>query len=163
MAQAFMINDGIRCNRITVALLTAGILAVLPGCRGETKPKLVPVKGTVIFRDKPLANAQVSFFAKGASLPGIGKTNDAGEFQLSVIAGDSKITVVVPDSESNMTTPDPSKIAKGEAVQYPGMNEGDKKKTTSTPLPKVYSDMLNTPLNWTVKPEGDLNVKLELK
>lgn len=155
--------------RVAVWLMTA-VLMILPGCGGaDTKPKPVPVKGVVTLRGKPLANARVSFYSTGASMPASGETNDAGEFTLTMFAkgdgalvGENKVTVVSLGGDSGgMTVPDPTKMAKGE-IQPPAVADRPKTSETSE-IPKVYSAASSTPVTWKVKPEGDPNVKLELK
>ena len=162
----------LRCRSGFVAcLFMAAVTLAMPGCGGGSlaRPTPVPVKGTVIFRGNPLPNARVSFFAKGAPMPAVGDTNEAGEFELSMygkgdgaLVGENKVTVISLSSGDGPTVPDPAKIASGEAS--PGLTakvEGEKK--GGVVLPKVYGDSSNTPLIVTVKPEGETGVKLELK
>lgn len=164
------IGIGLRCQ-IGLCLMTVGLLVFLPGCSPrDTRPKPVPVKGIVTLRGKPLAKAQVNFFAKGASMPASGESNDAGEFELTMFAkgdgalvGENKVTVVsLGGGSGGITTPDPTKIAKGDAQQLPDASI-PQVQSGADAIPKVYSIVSQTPLTWTVKPEGNSDVKLELK
>lgn len=162
----------VRRVRLT-GFLVLGIAIVASGCGAGSKPQPVPVKGSVVFRGKPLANARVTFFAKGAPVPAIGDTNDSGEFELSMygkgdgaLVGENKVTVSLLPSASNAESalpPDPTKIASGTATLPKEMRIGTGKKKEVSALPALYSDSTNTPLTWTVKPEGSSDVKLELK
>jgi len=170
MVLGFAANGCGRRVGVTMLLVISGAL-LLPGCGGEpARPKPVPVKGSVTFRGKPLANARVTFFAKGAPMPAVGDTNDAGEFELSTygkgdgaIVGENKVTVVSLSSGSGGMMPDPTKVASGEGAlpgkaEIKGSDGGG-----GVTIPKLYGDSSNTPLTWTVKPEGETSVKLELK
>ena len=153
-----------QCRFATVAVV-AGLLS-LPGCGGNKTPalKMASVKGVVLFREKPLAKARVTFYAKGAPTPVMGDTNDAGEFELKggAVVGENKVTVVSLGAASGSSyMPDPSKVGTPEVA--PLSAERPKQDGGGVELPKLYGDAINTPLNWTVKPEGDLSVKLELK
>lgn len=141
----------------------------LSGCGPKAPPKPVPVKGTVVFRGKPLANARVSFYGPGAPLPASGDTNDNGEFVLTMykdgdgaLVGENKVTVIsLPKSGGALASPpDPTKIAKGEVD--PGANAKIPKAGPDI-IPKVYGDLAHTTLVWTVKPEGETSAKIELK
>jgi hypothetical protein len=171
MAQRLMATSRVRRGAVLACLMISASV-FLAGCgKREKIQKPVPVKGVVLFKGKPLANAQVNFIASGASMPSTGRTNDAGEFELTMfktgdgaLEGVNKVTVAVHSAEQNiMATPDPLKLATGKAENLPDLtqrrkNEADPK----TIIPKIYSDTVNSPLSWTVKPGGDSSVKLEL-
>lgn len=155
------------------ALLVLGGVMLLPGCGGEpARPKPVPVKGTVTFRGKPLANARVMFWGEKAPMPAVGDTNDAGEFELSMygkgdgaLAGPNKVTVVSLASSQNAgggVMPDATKLATG-AETLPLEAKVANESKSGIVIPKMYGDSSNTTLTWTVKPEGETDVKLELK
>jgi hypothetical protein len=161
----------VRQVRLT-GFLCLGLAVIASGCGDSGAPKVVPVKGTVVFRGKPLANARVTFYAKGAPIPAVGDTNDAGEFELTTyakgdgaVAGENKVTVSLLPSASGSSAlpPDPTKIASGTATLPKEMTIGTGNKKEVSALPTLYSDSTNTPLAWTVNPEGSPDVKLELK
>lgn len=164
-----------RGGRASAAMFLLAVAALLlPGCGGDTRPKTVPVKGTVTFRGKPLANARVTFYGAKAPMPAVGDTNENGEFELSMygkgdgaLAGENKVTVTMLTAGGGagaMMPLDPTKMATGGSQDLPLKAEvprdGGKQAVT---LPKVYGDSSNTPLVEQVGPEGNLNVKLELK
>lgn len=165
-------GGSVRRDRLT-ELLVLSVAILMSGCGGAAKPQPVPVKGTVVFRGKPLANARVTFFAPKAPVPAIGDTNESGEFVLSMyskgdgaLVGENKVTVALLPSASGggmAMPPDPTKIASGTADVPTKMQIGTGKKKEVSSLPALYSDSSNTPLTWTVKPEGSSDVKLELK
>lgn len=166
-------NSGGWRFRVSTLLVLCGVM-LLPGCGGggPARPKPVPVKGTVTFRGKPLANARVMFWGEKAPMPAVGDTNDAGEFELSMygkgdgaLAGANKVTVVSLSSSQDAgggVMPDATKLAtKGETVPLDAKIANESK--AGVVLPKMYGDSSNTTLTWTVKPEGETDVKLELK
>lgn len=142
-------------------------LTGLVGCGARSAPPLqmAPVKGVVLFREKPLANARVNFFAKKATTPVFGETNEAGEFEIKGGApvGENKITVISLDAAGSASPfmPDPTKL---DAAPTAGPASAERPKQSSgVELPMIYGDAINSPLSLTLKPEGDLNVKIELK
>lgn len=153
-------------------LLLLGGVMLLPGCGGEpARPKPVPVKGTVTFRGKPLANARVTFWGEKAPMPAVGDTNDAGEFELSMygkgdgaLVGANKVTVIslAGGGDADLVMPDATKLAAG-GETLPLNAKVAKESKAGVVLPKMYGDSSNTTLSWTVKPEGETDVKLELK
>jgi hypothetical protein len=73
------------CRRVAGCLLGV-LLAGSAGCRGFTPPKLVPVRGKVLYGDRPLADVGVQFNpvdAKQKDNVGNGVTDDKGEFTLT--------------------------------------------------------------------------------
>lgn len=155
-----------RLTRISFLLVVPAAL-FLSGCGGAKLPKPVPVKGTVTFRGKPLANARVSFYGPKATVPATGDTNESGEFVLSMygkddgaLVGENKITVTVQSKDPGSAPPDATKIASG------GGNPGATAKIArggGDTIPRVYADLANTTLTWTVKAEGETSAKIELK
>lgn len=155
-----------RLTRISFLLVVPAAMFLI-GCGGVKLPKPVPVKGIVTFRGKPLANARVSFYGPKATMPATGDTNDNGEFVLSMygkddgaLVGENKVTVTPLSKDTGNAPPDATKIASG------GGNPGATAKIARGPadiIPKVYADLANTTLTWTVKAEGEPSAKIELK
>jgi hypothetical protein len=172
MVRGFPVNWNSRRVIAPILLLIGGVL-LLPGCGGVTRPKPVPVKGTVTFRGKPLPKARVTFFAKGAPAPATGETNDAGEFELSMygkgdgaLVGENTVTVVALSTGGGpMMPPDATKLMSGGEGTVSAKAEIGSSKVSgpAASLPKLYGDSSNTPLKWTVKPEGETDAKIELK
>lgn len=85
-------------------LLVAGCTWL--GCKGSDRPATYPVRGTVTYHGQPLVDAAVTFMADGASRAAVGKTDQAGSFQLTTyeqhdgaVPGSHVITVKKYDSE----------------------------------------------------------------
>lgn len=73
----FMRIENYRCAGIVVLTLI-----VLAGCGGNGGPKLYSVTGKVVYKDKPVPNANV-MFAPEKGTPATGKTDNSGYFSLS--------------------------------------------------------------------------------
>ena len=70
---------------VTTGRYGLGLLVVIAvsGCGADDEtPTVVPVKGTVMYKQKPVEGATVSFMAKGASRAASGVTDAQGAFQL---------------------------------------------------------------------------------
>jgi hypothetical protein len=70
-----------KLTRIQLLLLVAPCLAL--GCAQSDRPSTFPVRGKVVYRGKPVADAWVSFLAPGAPRPAVGTTDENGNFQLT--------------------------------------------------------------------------------
>jgi hypothetical protein len=71
------LRASIRC-----VLMGAGSLLVV-GCWGSGRPDVAPVRGQVTYRGKAVAGATVTFLCEGASRPAFGRTDEAGNYQLT--------------------------------------------------------------------------------
>jgi hypothetical protein len=160
-------------RQLVTALVLGGLIST-SGCNGGPKsPKTVAVKGTVIFRDKPLAKARVTFYSKGASINPSAETNEQGQFEIGtkgqgVIPGANMVTVVLAaDGAGSPTVMDPTAMLKGTAgspakaeVPVVGNSSGP---PSANSLPKVYGDAAGTPLNFTISDKGEADLKVEIK
>ncbi len=96
-------------NRLRIGgLLLGGLISsVLTGCGGGREPweKVYPVKGEIVFKGKPLKDAELSFHPLDDIVPETvrpwARTNETGEFVLSTYnqgdgapAGRYKVTAV---------------------------------------------------------------------
>lgn len=142
--------------------------SVLFGCSGGIKgeQKTYPVTGVVVYGDKPIEGATVSFWAPKASRAGSGITNAKGEFSLSTAEGVNKITVTKAPAVIGGSKP----VAKNaqelaERVQEQAMaraeaakQEAAKKKPSIPPKPPIplkYTTLKDTPLQETVNSKGE--------
>lgn len=128
---------------LLLLLLFVGVL----GC-GESYVKTEYIKGKVIFKSEPLADALVTFHPNDSSgVPASGTTDANGEFELfavggkpgaGAIAGDYTVTVSKQDTQ-NREIPDPN-------------SSGGVRTVVSSTLvtPKDYSKKETSPLTVTI-------------
>ena len=151
-------------------LLMGSILFGTAGCGGESLPNRVPVEGTVLYKQKPLAGATVSFQAKDAPRLASGITDDNGKFILTMfnpndgaMPGEHKITVVKLDTSNvvkgEMSAGDPGEAYAKAMTQAASTPRGGVKDE----LPSIYGDMNTTPLKETVSATGPNTFTLQLK
>ena len=157
--------------------LALGCIFAAVGCTGgSAMPKTVPVKGTVVFRDKPLAKARVTFYAKGSSINPSVETNDQGQFELGIAGkgagvapGANVVTVVlVADGTAGPAVMDPSAMLKGGGAapgkaEMPVVGGSSVPGGNSTSLPTIYGNAANSPLKFTIGDKGEADLKVELK
>jgi hypothetical protein len=147
---------GLRCWRLMMA---AVCLVGTAGCGARP----VPVKGIVIFDDKPLANAAVEFHPEAAGgRDATGFTDANGAFELTTLRskdgalpGSYKVTVRFSEPASI-----PVDMKTAASVQK-SMAEATKSRQPSIVIPDIYRQVDQTPLQCKL-PE-DRNVKLELR
>ncbi len=131
-------------------------LLLLAGCgRGY---QLAPVSGRVLMDDKPLANAEVTFYPSwGKDLPiSVGVTNEQGDFTLQV-GGDRANTpgAVVGEHRVRISV-NPKK-----AKVMPKLTKFTTQKELRELLPPQYN--LQSKLTCTVPPEGKTDANFDLK
>jgi len=56
---------------------------LLIGCKGSGRPTIAPVRGTVTYHGRPVADATVVFLCQGAPRLAVGKTDAQGNYQLT--------------------------------------------------------------------------------
>lgn len=107
-----------------ILLTTAFATLMFVGC-GESvdRPPTFQVTGTVIYKDKPVEGASVSFWAEGSSRAAQGITNAEGKFQLTTfdfndgaIAGSHTVTISKTEAKQGNSNEeamleDPSQMA----------------------------------------------------
>lgn len=131
-------------------------LLVLSGCGSgngaESRPRVFPVKGTVTFKGKPLANATITFIPDGPGESATGVTDSDGSYFLSTyhrkdgaVIGGHVVTVSVGPSSD---------------VPYvPGFDQFYK----TSLIPKSYLDAKSTPLNVEVKDQAVNKINLDIE
>jgi hypothetical protein len=103
-----------RSGRPSVLALLPGLLLLLPaGCQREPPPRLAPVTGRVLYRDRPVAGAAVEFLPESdeaAAPSSSGATNADGVFVLrcppygaGAVVGSHRVSVVL--SPGGQTVP----------------------------------------------------------
>lgn len=96
-----MLIDSLSARAVSRAVLMVIVCGWITGC-GSSGPKMGQVSGKVTYKGQPVAKATVTFIpAEQGSRPGIGITNEAGEFNLTtaepgdgVLAGNCKVAIV---------------------------------------------------------------------
>ncbi len=135
--------------------LVAFILETAGCSRGPVIPKTVAVRGKVVYKDQPLADAEIGFVGKLDNkdvLAARGTTNSAGEFTLS--------TYIDPQHEVSGSTPGEyavtvTKIEQKDMAQVMQEFKDNPAMTFKKLVPEKYSDAQATPLTATVKLDGD--------
>jgi hypothetical protein len=136
------------------------------GCGGGSgHPELVPVTGTVMYNNSPVAGAEVSFFAAGAPRAASDTTDAEGKFSLSMfdpgdgtMAGENIITVskieggptAVVTATPSSAPPDPTALA---SMAQQRMAKGGGATVATGPkslVPEKYSKRETTPLKETI-------------
>lgn len=129
----------------------------LAGCGESTShPKVAPVSGTITYQGKPLAGADVSFFAEKAPRAASGKTDAEGKYKLTMFEsndgafpGRNVVTVAIAS----------------EGVSMEQMMSG-KPQAADASKPKLateYQSQTSTPLSYDVKDGKNENVNFEVK
>ncbi|MBX9581405.1 MAG: carboxypeptidase-like regulatory domain-containing protein [Gemmataceae bacterium] len=170
--------------RITPGCLLGAALVVAAGCGGGAKP--VKVAGRVTLDNQPLPGATIVFTPDGGTGNiASGRTDDAGEFQLTTfgpddgaVPGDYKITVKVdgvldtPLEGDPMNMDDAAKTkffmkmsAKTKAAEEKEKKErkkrGERDKADTSLVPPVYRDITKTPLKQRVPADGKVEINLK--
>lgn len=124
-----------------MVLTTLGIA----GC-GDTShaPKLSIVKGTVIYRQKPLANAQVLFTPQSGPMA-FGETDAEGQFSLNT---GGKNGAILGSHQVTISAYEPFKTPAKE-------NENEVQPSVSR-IPQKYSNLRQSGLTADIKP-GEIN------
>jgi hypothetical protein len=140
----------------SLAFLMLGIIT-LAGC-GKAPPEIVPVTGTVNFRNAPLGNVEVKFLPMSKELDGnyvaSGITNKAGEFTLHLqgktepgcCAFECKVLIVEGPIPGDTRAQDEKSLLA--AANF-------RKKLKNRPIPKKYERPGTTPLSFTVSAENN--------
>ena len=149
---------GIRsaARALTVALLLGA--STFSGCSpASTRPKLVPVSGTVKFKGAPLANATVTFVPEGSSPRNpYGTTDKDGNFQLTsydtndgAVPGDYIVLIVAKPADGK-------KPEERTASDMIALGPGGSLKAEDT-VPTKYADKKTSDLKRSIV-AGDKNV-----
>jgi hypothetical protein len=155
-------------HRFSACVLCLGLLVA--GCSGAPgdRPELAPVSGTVVYNNKPIEGAEVSFWAEGAPRPAKGLTDAEGKFTLSMfdfndgaVPGPNKVTVskvevaAAPAMDSTSTLDDPSALVNQ-------MQQATKAKPPANEIPKKYNAQGSTPITETVTAGEDNTFVIQL-
>jgi len=145
-------------------LFVVAVIFDTAGCsRGPVIPKTVAVRGKVVYKDQPLADAEIGFVGKLDNkdvLAARGMTNAVGEFTLS--------TYIDPQHEVSGSTPGDyavtvTKMEKKDMAQIMQEFKDNPAMTFEQLVPEKYTDAKATPLTATVSLDGEnvFDFKLE--
>jgi hypothetical protein len=126
---------------------------LIPGCEAPVE-RPVKVEGRVLIDGMPLGGATVTFIPRTAEgRRAQGETGGEGNFLLTtfqendgVLPGDYKITVTLP-SQAKDRPPVQNDVVPRLELWHP-------------PLPAIYGDQDQTPLQWTIPPHGQIVLDL---
>jgi hypothetical protein len=76
------------CRFSKAAFVALALFVLATGCEQSNRPATHPVRGTIVYRGKPVAGASVAFLAPGAPRLAVGTTDDAGRFSLTTYEPD---------------------------------------------------------------------------
>ena len=147
-----------------LTILSVTVMLGSAGCGGGPKiPQTISVKGTVIYQDKPLADALIGFVSKLDNkdvLPAHGTTNANGEFTLS--------TYIDPQHEVYGATPGEYVVTVTKNEQQDMAKMMEDFKTNPAPefkklVPEKYTDGKASPLAASVKADGDNTFEFKLE
>jgi hypothetical protein len=153
-------------NRVVRVCVIGAVAGALPaGCSKEPdRPEVVPVSGTVTYKDQPVEGAVVAFRGDGQSKSATGITDANGRFQLTSYeegdgapAGQHVITVTKVATQAPDTS-DTSMEAAAERLANPTPEV----KPEAPPIPAKYADPDRSGLQETVQSGQPNDFKIEL-
>jgi hypothetical protein len=128
-----------RAFTLGAAALAAFLLA---GCRGEPLAKLAPVRGKVVFKNKPVSAAEIYFLPDGSK-------GNQGSMATSVLQEDGSFTMI--------TYPDRPGVMPGAYKVTLGLGRRPEKELDK------YKTVEKTPLEYKVPDGGLTDLVIELK
>jgi hypothetical protein len=140
------------------------LLAVV-GCSGEPIPETTPVTGVVTYKDKPVADATVSFVPVGEGGRAATAVTDLdGSFSVTTFVADREKEGAVPGdyaiAVTKMSEPAEEPTGTTQAEMQAWAAKGNVPKSL---LPAMYKDPKKSQLKTTVEPGVNEPLKLELK
>lgn len=135
-------------RRHSTLLFLLAVACGLSGCGGAGEPDTYPVTGVVTYNGQPVVGANVTFYPTEGR-PGMGVTNEAGEFSLETVAGDHKVTVAI-------LPPMPGEITSEDAYDPPS------EEAEEGAIPTVYANSVQTPLSEIVSADGENRFTFDL-
>ena len=137
-----------------ILLTTAFATMMLVGC-GESvdRPPTFQVTGAVIYKDKPVEGATVSFWTDGAARAAQGITNAEGKFKLTTfdfndgaVTGTHTVTVKKVEAGKNQSSVDEAMLNDPAAMADMATNMGNGDNGPKSLIPAKYGDRNQTDL-----------------
>ena len=154
----------------SLGLLVLLSIPVLAGCGGSAAKRpadVYPVTGKVIYKDKPLVGADVTFFNEEKNRSAFGRTNDQGVYKLTTfssndgaVEGKQIVTIVKIEAP-----PAPAKVVDVDSADYqpPGFNQSDAPPPPKSSFPAKYGDRNTSGLVAVVNADGANVIDFDLK
>jgi hypothetical protein len=163
----------INCKLLSAHWILLAAICALAGCTRSNRPDTYPVTGVVTYKGKPVVGASVAFLAPGASRHAVGRTDEAGKFQLTTfepndgaIPGTHVVTVSKtesPPGPSYVASPDgridPAAIERAMREAAIQIEQAEK---AGSGLPDKYADHSKSDLRLEVV-SGPNHFEIELK
>lgn len=159
-----------RCVQSAFGIVLVCLIATLAGCGGggEGAAERVPVyevSGKITMGGGPLANATVGFSPQGDQPAATGRTNDAGEYQLSTYDGfDGAAVGSYRVIVKKIASANESSGEEHEGVEVIGEGHGSSAASDSGNLvPESYGSVDDTPLSAEVTEDGENRFDFEIE
>lgn len=132
-------------------------------------PKLVPVKGRVVYNGKPVAGATVAFHAENAPRPAAGTTDADGRFELTMfntgdgaMIGDNVVTIAKGgDPATGSSSTDGQSALEMYDKMYKKQQAGED--PNKGEIPEKYRNLKDSPQKNHVTAQGPNDFTIELK
>lgn len=147
-------------NTATLVVLIA-FLSIISGCGSPKVKGLVPVRGTVYFKDVPLEDASITFtpkeFKDDARIA-TGQTDSKGVFELRTIGEKGALpgeylVSIVKNRDAKPTA---------QTTESVPPHERNSKRSIESVIPKNYNNPKNSGLEYIVTVQGPNDYRIEL-
>ena len=154
---------------ISVRMILVMLLATTLGCSRGGIDGLVPARGKVIYQNKPVDGATVSFLNNAGGLPATAITKADGSFELSTsghngaLPGPYRVTVIKTDAVPDTTSPDLGFSPDGVdlSMEAAAKSAGKKQPKPKDLVPIKFTSPATTTLQYEVK-SSDNNFEIKL-
>ncbi len=157
--------------RSWVLVVLVGCFGILPGCSSSKPTNRLPVfkvTGTITYKSKPVANADVTFYCEAKDKSAFGRTDAAGTFKLTTygasdgaVAGKHVVTVAKVEAQT-----DSAPVADINSTSYepPKANQSTQPVAPKNLIPLRYISVKTSDLTVVVNEDNsNTGIELELK
>lgn len=154
---------------VSVRLIVVALLATVSGCSGGGIQGLVPARGKVIYQNKPVEGATISFLNNTGGLPATAITKADGSFELSTsghngaLPGPYRVTVMKTDAVPDTTGTDLGFSPEGMdlSMEAAAKTAGKKQAKPKELVPAKFTSPTTTTLQYEIK-SSDNNFEIKL-